>query len=507
MNAKIGFELEEILLALIIVLNILDFTELLGPFWDLIKKLLSWVTLGYLLYKADLYKIFFGYSNKKMNFAIIIAFFLMIVKNIIGFGKVAIKETGELGYGLVVNQNTLEIVEQCTSFSQCFYKFILDHAVTIETLAFYMGIILLFIVAAHHLIKHTEIKSPSILAAIGELGRPSHKNSKRLLRFILILVTFAAFFIVVFNLVMEWLAIAVDSTIATIVVFAYLLLFMKHYDKLGAGNLLFKMGNAVETFYEKFINLFKNKATILFAVSGMLVLHLLTDVANFIIPHIFVVRDAIYFEQLGASTHLPIFLLFLKQLPTITTLWGTLFLFILYLLNVVGLVLLLLIPAYFWYKAIRNEEVRLPRLLTAIFFSSFIVTILAPIFKIKQIVSENLVGVDIQTQQLSNYLPLVWIFVIVVGVFFSSWLLTRKLRKAKSYLAVALSLSFVAFYMFLYFVSMLPYYINSIISLTKNYKFILAIYFLVFLTITILFYVGGFIVLVCEVIKDVFYRE
>jgi len=66
--------IEEIILLFIILLNIMDFLEILPGDLDYAKKIISWSALGYLLYKASLTRIFFNNKHKFVDFALIISY-------------------------------------------------------------------------------------------------------------------------------------------------------------------------------------------------------------------------------------------------------------------------------------------------------------------------------------------------------------------------------------------------------------------------------------------------
>ena len=100
---------------------------------------------------------------------------------------------------------------------------------------------------------------------------------------------------------MEWLAIAIDAPLLVIALFIYLFFVIKHHKGFHAESMIFKLGNVGERFYEKFISLFHSKRGLFLGIAGMLVLHLLTDVGNFVIPYTFFSHDPLYFEQLGPA--------------------------------------------------------------------------------------------------------------------------------------------------------------------------------------------------------------
>ena len=84
---RIMHRLEEVILILIIILNVLDFFEILPADIDFAKKIISWTALGYILYKASLTKIFFNNQKMSIDILLIMSYFMLIFKNIIIFSS------------------------------------------------------------------------------------------------------------------------------------------------------------------------------------------------------------------------------------------------------------------------------------------------------------------------------------------------------------------------------------------------------------------------------------
>ena len=68
MNTKIMHRIEEILLSALILIQILDFLEILPGDLDFLKKFISWTAIGYLFYKASISNILFGSKIKFLDF-------------------------------------------------------------------------------------------------------------------------------------------------------------------------------------------------------------------------------------------------------------------------------------------------------------------------------------------------------------------------------------------------------------------------------------------------------
>ena len=59
---------------------------------DYVKKIISWTALGYILYKVSLTKIFFNNRHKHVDLFLIIAYFMLIIKNIVLFSSGILEE-------------------------------------------------------------------------------------------------------------------------------------------------------------------------------------------------------------------------------------------------------------------------------------------------------------------------------------------------------------------------------------------------------------------------------
>jgi len=482
---KIFQRIEEIVLILIIVLGILDFFEILPGDLDFLKKIVSWSLLGYLLYKASFTKIFFNNKNIHIDLLLIISYFLLIFKNIVTYANLNIEKF---------------------NFFYYLNEFVLENSIAFELYSFYIGIFMLILLSIFSAIK-MDIRKPSLMHLIHEEGNPPKNVVKVLVRFLTIFFVFIAFFVVVFNLIMEWLIIAIDTPIIMIGILFYLFVVIRHYRKFDIESLIFRIGEFGENFYEKFISLFHYKKTIYLGISGILVLHLLTDIGNFILPYTIVFYDTIYFEQLGIG-HTALIPLFLEQSKNFV-IFEQLSLFFIYFLNLFAMVFLLSIPAFLWYLIFKEKEFHIKNKILSFFLMSFFVFILAPIFGMKKITSGDFIGVDILTNQANNYLFPSFFYLLIISfvLYLSILLLSKYFKRFFVFSSLMIGLLFFALYIYLFFTSLLNYYVNAIRILFLSSQYFLSFYFLLFLTITILFYVGGFLLFIYELIKVKIYNK
>ena len=207
MEKKWWHWLEDFILTFLIILNILDFLEYLPGDVDFVKKLISWLCLGYLLYKVSLSDLFFGQRDNFLDIILVCTYFLFIIKNIVAFAMVAVEETNVL---------------------QSFYTFLVSNRFFIESLGIYVGGFALVTLALYATIK-LKVQAPSVLHIIHEEGSLTNAY-KRIERFLVIFLLFISFFVIVFNLMMEWLAIAIDASLLVFTLIFYLVtLFQRHY--------------------------------------------------------------------------------------------------------------------------------------------------------------------------------------------------------------------------------------------------------------------------------------
>ena len=476
---SLGAKVEEIILVCIILLNIFDFLEILPGDLDYIKKIISWTALGYLLYKASFTKIFFGESHTNIDFFIIISYFSLILKNFVAYSAVAIQES--------------------SARLMFFYSYVIYNAHIFEQYTFYFGGIMIILVSLYAAMKF-DIKAPSLMEAIHEEGPRPTSFSKFIIRFISIFLVLVSFFVIVFNLMMEWLALAVDAPLVMFALFFYIF----KAKSFGPKTILFKIGNAGEDFYSRFIDLFHTKSKIFLGISGMLVLHLLTDIGNFILPYIIGVHDLIYFKQLGPG-HEALWDLFIIDTAGITLITEKLVIGSAYVFNTLAIILLLFAPAYLWNKIFKGEKIDIHPVVLALFFMSIIFFFLVPVFKTSLISEEGLVGADIQTQSaLTTGFSI--ITTLVIGVLLGGIILfislIRKLRNYVIILSIAISTYFFGNYIYHFFSDMIKYYISNIILLLLQLNIFLGFYLFIFFMITLLFYIAGFLVYIYELWTD-----
>lgn len=467
------FQIEEVILLMIIVLNIFDAAETLPATLDYVKKIISWAGLGIIFYKAKPTQIIFGVRQKAFEDVLLIAgYFLILIKDLVSYAMSSITET--------------------SSFLVPFFNVLINNAYQIEIFGIFTGLFLIIAVSINMILKHP-IKGPSIMEIIHEEGSIP-QNFKELTRKVLTsTAVLLAFFLIVFNLVMEWLAIAIDAPLLMIAIAFYLFFIVKHHKKVFSKKFLIKFGDFGSKFYEDIIEHFKYKKTILRALFAMLVLHIATEALHFIWPYLFGVADSLYFNLLSTA-HPSFYSLFVTD-ALVVDFFSSILLFIAYIGNLAAILFFLIAPGYLWFLIYKNKKFALSKIQITLLVSSISIFILSPAFQISLLWSQLISGVDIIGQSiLQNSLFPIEVTVLIsvcFGLFAS--LISRKKHVEMNIMKIItiLSQSFFVFYITLFTISISQYYVNTLIYLASISKFFLMFIFAIFFIITLLFYILG----------------
>ncbi len=569
MDRRLGWKINEFLLLLLILLQALDFFKLLSPFWDYVKKIVSWTLILYLLYQASPSTLFFGERKGWWDAVAIPSLFLLTLKNVVGFATAAREammgrildfvgfraadvtewaltipvETGELltfqltGYLAEASSYARILAQKLTLFTDeipvliaageesvgavlqpygldgltfQLYNAIVLYGVQIERVSFLVGGCLLLLLGTYAALRFP-VRKPSVLNLLHEEGLPIGVGAA-LVRTLSVLFVIAAFFVILFNLVVEWLAIAVDAPLAMTGLAAYLLVAFRfrrrHHHGLPTAELVSRIGNFGFSFIAGFGKLFTHWHGVPLGLSGLLVLHLLVDIGNFILPALFGLKDILYFGAIGERETL---------LSLLLAAWGSdmganLGLALLSALNAVGILTLLLLPAYIWYKAFRmatrrqhepeeDHHPQLPSWIVGLCAAGIAAFLSAPAFAVRTLTGERLVGVDLATQPIASSDPLL-VASLILGfglLLFLVHLAAGRDAPLRDWLMTPLFLAAIGFfslYIFRFFISAATYHLREGLSLLGGpdvSSLFLGFGFLLFLVLNLLFYVFGFV--------------
>jgi len=476
-------DVEEIILLAIVILNILDAFEIIGSDLDYIKKIISWAALGFLLYKVKLSELFVGTDNNRLDIALIFAYFLLTIKNLISYAAV------ELG--------------QTSVFLKDFFSMLVQNGAVIETWGIYIGLIILLFVGLRFSFKR--IKNPSIMHLI-HTKESKPKNTKEFFwRLVTIYGIILAFFLIFFNLIMEWLAIAIDAPLLMIGLGIYFLFIIKHKGKFSQTSFLKKFGNYGNKIYNNVLKNICHKKTFFRTISAMIILHVITDTYTFVWPYLIGFGDQLYLGLLS-QVHSSLFALISSQLAGLSFIEAT-SLIIIYLGNIIALLFFLLFPVYTWFIFYKNKKIHPKKIQLSILVSSLLMFFLAPTFRIHALFKEKLFGVDIIGQQSFAVMSFsnVVILALALGIFIELYSARIKHEKWVVMGLIFLSQSFLVMYMVLYLFSVSSFYIFTIHQLYFMSSFVLLLFFAILFAITLCFYffgVGEFVIRTFKHLKE-----
>lgn len=513
---KFEIAFEEILLFTFIIINIFDFLEILPGDFDLIKKIISWTFLSYVFYQISVTKLLFGVQKKLYDIIILFAFYLLILKNFIIYSIGAV---------------------QYINYFVDFIILIVRNSTIIEETLFFSGLLIIFLISIIITIK-IDITTPSVLSLI-----KYDFNQKYLIKFIIVYLSLMLFFTTIYNLSFEWLAIAIDAPLVTICIIGYFILLVKRHQKFYFTDFLYKLGNGLNTFYKEILNLFTQKNLFILGITSFLILSLLTELGNFILPYLTGQGDSLYFGAVIAdysisnlirlieSGHAPIFSikdffggvnsLYTYQLLDIENMWVALNLLMNYIFNIIFIILLIILPAYIWYQIYKSKKdnkyyinkVIINKWILALFLFSGSIFIFNPAFSfgfINQssytdiLIEENVIkGIDIRTNLINpefSFIP------IIIGLFLIFFVfISKKSRYVINNFSCLLILFVFATYILAFYYQLQIYYIDLIKQslLDINFKSILITFnFALMYLLTIIFYIGGLLLFVYELWKD-----
>ena len=470
MDGKVRFA--EVVLVILIVLNILDFFKFLPEDLDFVKKIISWTILAVLFYKIGFVWIFLGKDKcekcgilptRALDGFILVFYLLFLVKNLLA----------------------ITVGTESNWFHSLFLLFA-TYGAQIELVSFYVGGIGLLVISFY--LAFCKINEPSLLGNLHLTDKPW------LVKFIAIFLVLTSFLILVFDLVLEWLGIAVDSLIIIVALIIYFVFIVKNHQRFMPGNLLYRIGNFGETFYERVIRFFHDKEKIFLGVTGLLILHLLTEVGNFLLPYVFNLTNSLYFHKLG---HQPIYSLLSQDVAN----FGF-YAYFSYIFNVFAIFALVILAGFIWFEIYKNQRRGIPGWVLALFFASLPSFLLTPSFKLKALVSGELVGVNLVSQNIFGNIQLIVLVSIAFGIIIFLLSFSPLIKKMLYHLTIASSLAFLFYYLFLFYSSTAAYYNGSLKLLLGSGMFLVSFYFLIFYLIKILFLVFAVFKLLIQMIRD-----
>jgi hypothetical protein len=377
---------------LFILLNVFDFLNFLSGDIDFFKKILSWILIGYVFYKASFSKIFVGVIDRRFDWLFMIGFiFIGVMKSIYHYVRIS-----DLGDFFVF---------------KFFLGLIPKESEVFLTYSFLLGVFIVILTSIYLLKKYKPTKN----SLIGSFELSEY------LKFIgaeyFILSGAALFFgLVVFNYIMEWFALAVDSIILVLGLIFYLFMFLHKHTKVKTDKILSLISNTGSNFYQNMINQFSNKKTFMIGVSFILLLHLLVDIGVYLIPFLTGLKNTLYGSVVVDST--PIFnlidfknsqffidLLFVNFEPV-----SVVSLFLIHLSSIVLFGMLMFLPFYYFYKNISFKKVKLSSFVEVLFLVSLFIQLLVLVMPnltnpltMNWSLDSQIIGVDLDTNSVLGF--------------------------------------------------------------------------------------------------------
>ncbi|MCM2325494.1 MAG: hypothetical protein NDI94_03460 [Candidatus Woesearchaeota archaeon] len=465
--------IEELILVALISMNVLEMFNLLPGVAGFFKAVMSFTAIGFVLYKVSLSEVFFGVTDKRIDFFLIFSYFTLIISKFVQYCISAYQEA--------------EILQE-------FFGFIITNAVPgengflgFEKIGFIMGVTLLVLISIYVTLK-VNFKEPSILSTI------HIKNTK----FPMTLITLFGFFIIFFNPVMEWFTLVIDTPLVVIVLFVYIFKMHDAGKNMDEEEILFKISDAAETFVEDFISLFHSKKTIFLGISALLALHLVADIGGYMIPYAFS-SGSLYSEGTSIAQ------IFGADKAHITVQSEQIILLFDYILSTLGMMLLLLFPAILWYMVYRNNLGRFPKLILALFYACLVLMVFTPVYTFGRFSEDNIVGVKITANSINDR-PFIKYMVIAAVTFIVVLALSyiEVINLFLNYLLAMIGLGFFGAYLYNYFMSTIAYYIGFInqLALSGTIDNLYLIPFnAIFLILLSIFYMFGYLTFAVEIFE------
>jgi len=501
---KLEFGIVEFFVGTLMVIGLAGYFASVPADLDWIDHTVSFILFTYLFYKLDITSILFGKTSRFANSIIIISYFSLFFKDIISYTS--------------SNAPHLKIL----TFVKSAYELLSRDLALTNLVTFYLGIFGILLVSIY-IVRSIEISHPSLLYALHQ-----KQIKHRLAKFLLIFIALLGFYYFIFNIILEWLEFVMDDPIIATGAIFFIYKIAKHREKFHPGNFVFKIGDFSTNIYSKFVSLFHYKKTLPLAISGLLILHALSDLGVFAYSLIFL-KDNFYLEFLRYE-HAPFLKLFIDDVKNMPS-FAAIPLLIVYLLNALSLVIFLLIPVIVWVNLFLQKKLHFNRIFLFFIYSSAVAYMLLPGYLIEPISrlsikgavigeDKSISGVDIRAVSLLesgsilyNLFPNKSIAVVSVSLtalFFGLviYILSSNQKNKREFYAISIigGLTFYAVYIFYFFTSLLDFYSGYLVYLWSSH-FLIGIVLAIFLVLSTFFYIGGYLMFLYEIVMEYHKRK
>ncbi len=502
---KLEFGILEFSVGALMVIGLIGYFGTVPADMEWIDHTVSFILFSYIFYKLNITSILFGKTSRLANLIIIISYFSLVFKDIITYTS--------------VNAYKFNVIK----FVDYFYLFFSNNLFLTNLATFYIGILGIFVISIY-LTKKIELSHPSFLYA---LYQKRIKNN--LIKFLSIFISLLGFYYFVYNIILEWLEFTIDDPVVATGVVFYITLIVKHHQKFHSENFIFKIGDFSSKWYLRLISLFHYKKTLPLAISGLLILHALSDLGVFAYSLIFL-KENFYLEFLRYE-HSPFLRLFLGDAKNVPS-FALMPLLVVYILNALSLGIFLLIPVIVWVRMFSQKEMHFGRIFVFFIYSSAIAYALLPAYIIQPISQlsvkgalvgedKSIGGVDVLSfsllegkSVLDNFFPnktSIIVTVSLISILFglAVYLLGSSLRIRRELYALSIigGLTLYGIYVFYFFSSQLLYFYDQIMNFILTPNFLIGVVLFVLLLLSIAFYIGGYFIFLYEIVMEYHKRK
>ena len=483
---KLEFGFIELFVGFFMLIGLVGYFGSLPADWDWLDHTVSFIMFTYFFYILDITSIIFGKRSRIVNLIISVSYLSIFFKDIIAY-------TGASAFGFTF----LKFINHA-------YMFLAENIFLATVISIYLGLLGLAISAAY-ISRNIEISHPSLLYAVYK--KPlAGKIPKFLIAFLL----FLAFYYIIYNPILEWLEFVLDDPIIVVGIAYYIVKIARHHRKFHESHLISKVGNLVWTWYRKFISLFHYRKTLPLAITGILILHGVSDIGVFAYSLIFGGKS-LYLEFLDSS-HASFWELFRSDAVHANPITA-IFLSAAYFFNALSLLIFFLIPLIVWIRMFSQKELHLNRIYLFFIYASALTYAILPGYSIKQISSSDIIGADINSNSILSVKSVLDVYfdretLVMVAVLLSLMIglivyllsLNHRVKKEAYALAIVIGLVFYAAYIYNFFLSLMGYLFDAISAMITASNLILAGLFVIFAIFSILFYIGGYMVFLYEIV-------
>ncbi len=486
---------KELILLFTILLDIFGFFGLIRPEFEILDKIIAWIVFAYFFYELSISKLFFGKKNKTIDIVILFAYYNLISKNFIVF------------LADIINNITSEPLINIISW-------ILAHAANIEVITFYLGgLIILFV--SYLLSLHVDYTKKSLFSRLlgedkienQEYIGAKEKKSSTFKKIFILFILFNFFFIIIFNLFVEWLGFIEDDLITVFSIVILLVLIKMHKQDLKISRIIERITNIADDFYGNIVASINNKSYFKLLFTGILSLQILTDFLIFIYPLILGKNEISYFGAL--SGHSTLIDIILNDISLNIGIWPKLSVILIYSLDAIFITFLMIMPIYIWYITYTEKKEKIPNYLIVLFFMSLVSFAVKPILVFKSIDAfsggiHNVFGVDIIIQGLMPLVNInivhIFFITLLTGILIAS--LLKVFKKFILFIFTLVNYGFILVYVYFFISGALSYYYTEISMLVELGHFFIALYFIFFMCMILLFYISSIIFLASEINQE-----